>query len=139
MRLVLRPWLLEWQKQHNNTYFRNVIRTTERISLSNIFQTSQQHCCQTAARMLQVSKAVVPTSQQVLISRFVSPYLEYKQIVFRRRDFVCMLRMKQRTLHLMISLFIFSKEHLTLPQTQISNLLRVQLDMIFQLKLQLLP
>ena len=66
--------------------------------------------------------------------RFVSPYLEYKEIVFRRREFVCMLRIKQHTLHLMISLFTFSKERLTMPQ----NVLRVQGDIIFQLNIQLL-
>ena len=80
--------------------------------------------------MLQVSKVVTPTSQLALISCFVSPYLEYKQIVFWRREFVCMLYIKQRTMHLMISLFTFSKEHLTLLATN-TNLLRVQLDMIF--------
>ena len=116
MRLVLRPWLLEWQKQNNSTYFRNVRKTIGRIILSNIFQTSQQHCCTTAAGMLQVSKVVAPTSQQALISRCVSPYLERKQTVLRRREFACMFCIKQRTLHWKISLFTFSNESSTLPQ-----------------------
>ena len=93
--------------------------------LSNIFQTSQQHgCtngCMAAAGMLQVSKVVAPTSQQVLIPRCVSLYLEYKQTVLRRHEFVCILRIKQRALHLVISLFTFSKEGSTLPQNVFKN------------------
>ena len=46
----------------------------------------------------------------------MTPYLEYKQTVFWRREFFCMLRIKQRSLHLMTSLFTFSKERLTLLQ-----------------------
>ena len=113
---VLRPWLLDWQKQDNSTYFKNLIRTIGRIILSNIFQTSQQHCCTTAAGMLLVPKFVAPASEQALISRFVSLYLEYKRIMLRRREFVFMLRIRQSTLYLMISLFTFSKERSTLPQ-----------------------
>ena len=116
MHLVLRPWLLEWQKQNNSAYFRNVGKTIGRIILSNIFQTSQQHCCTTAAGMLQVSKVVAPTSQQALIPRCVSLYLECKQTVLRRREFACMHRIKQYTLHLKISLFTLS-----LPQNAFKN------------------
>ena len=97
------------KKQDNSTYFRNVKRTIERISLSNIFQT-------TAARMSQVSKVVAPTSQQALISHFVSSFSEYKQTVLPRPEFFCMRSMRQRTLQLMISLFTFSKERLILLQ-----------------------
>ena len=121
MRLVLRPWLLERQKENNGTYFKNVRKTIGMIVLSNIFQTSQQHCCTTAARMLQVSKVVTPTSQQALIPRCISLYLECKQAVLRRREFACMLRIKQCTLHLKISLFTFSKESSTLPQNVFKN------------------
>ena len=117
MRLVLRPWLLEWQKQNNNTYFTNVRKTIRSVILSNIFQTRQQHCCTTAAGMFQVSKVVAPTSQQVLIPRCVSVYFECKQTVLRRPEFACMLRIKQRTLHLKIFLFTFSKGSSTLPQS----------------------
>ena len=60
------------------------------------------------------------------------------KIVFQRREFVCMLHIRQRTLHLMTSLFTFSKERLTLG-TLLQNVSRVQQDMIFQLKVQLLP
>ena len=121
MRLVLRPWLLEWQKQNNSTYFRNVRKTIGSIILSNIFQTSQQHCCTTVVGMFQVSKVAAPNSQQALILRCVSLYLECKQTVLRRREFACMLRIKQRTLHLKISLFTFSKESSTLPQNVFKN------------------
>ena len=101
-------------------YFRNVRKTIGRIILSNIFQTSQQHCCTTAG-MLRVSKVVASTSQQSLILRCVRLYLEYKQTVLQRREFVCMLRIKQCTLHLMIFLFTFSKESPTLPQNVFKN------------------
>ena len=63
--------------------------------------------------MLQVSKVVAPTSQQALILRCVSLYLECKQTVLWRREFASMLRIKQGTLHLKISLFTFSKEFST--------------------------
>ena len=92
MRLAVRPWLLEWQKQNNSTYFKNVRKSIGRIMLSNMVQTSQQHCCMTAAGMLQVYKVVALASQQALIPRCVGLYLEYKQTVLRRREFVCMLR-----------------------------------------------
>ena len=121
MRLVLRPWLLEWQKQNNSTYFRNVRKTIGRIILSNIFQTSQQHCCTTAAGMLQISKVVAPTFQQALILRCVSLYFEWKQTVLRKHEFACMLRIKQRTQHLKISLLTFSKGSSTLPQNVFKN------------------
>ena len=110
MRLVLSPWLLEWQKQNNSTYFRNVRKTIKRIIFSNIFQTSQQHCCTTAAGILQVSKVVAPTSQQALIPHFVSLYLECKQTVLWRREFACMLCIKQCTLHLKVSIFTFQRD-----------------------------
>ena len=87
MRLILRTQFLEWHRQDNSTYFKNVGRTIERMILSNIFQASQQHCCMTTAGMLQVSKIVALTSQQALISS----YVKYKQIVLRRDQFVCML------------------------------------------------
>ena len=121
MRLVLRPWLLEWQKQNNSTYFRNIRKTIGRIILSNIFQTSQQLCCTTAAGMLQMSRVVATTSQQALIPRYVSLYLECKQTVLRRCEFACMFCIKQRMLHLKISLFTFSKESSTLPQNVFQN------------------
>ena len=121
MRLALRPSLLEWQKQNNRTCFRNARKTIGRIILSNIFQTSQQHCCTTAAGMLKVSKVVAPTSQQTFIPRCVSFYLEYKQTVLQRREFACMFRIKQRTLPLKISLFTFSKMSSTLPQNGFKN------------------
>ena len=131
MMLVLRPWLLEWQKQDNSTYFKNTGKALRKIILSNIFQTSQQHCCTTAAGMLQVSRNVVPTSQQSLFSSCVSLYLEYKQIVLRRRGFVCMLCVKQHTLHLMISLLTFI-EDLNAATKYAQN--RVKQDRIFHLK-----
>ena len=53
--------------------------------------------------------------------RCVSLYLECKQTVQRRREFACMLRIKQRTLHLKISLFTSSKESSTLPQNVFIN------------------
>ena len=68
------------------------------IILSNIFQKSQQHCCATAAGMLQFSKVVAPTSYQVLIQNRVSLHFEYQQIVFRRLEFLCMFCIKHRTL-----------------------------------------
>ena len=121
MHLALRPWLLEWQKQNNKTYFRNVRKKIGRIILSTIFQTSQQHCCTTTAGMLQVSKAVAAISQQALTPCCVSLYLEYKQTVLRRREFARMLRMRQSTLHLQISLFSFLKESSKLPQNVFKN------------------
>ena len=122
MRLAVRPWLLEWQKQNNITYFKNVRKSIGRIMLSNMVQTSQQHCCMTAAGMLQVYKVVALASQQALIPRCVGLYLEYKQTVLRRREFVCMLRIKHRTLHLKVSLFTFLiKESSTLPQNMFKN------------------
>ena len=130
MQLVLRPWLLEWQKQDNGTYFKNTGKTIRKLILSNIFQTSQQHCCTTAAEMLQVSKNVVPTSQQSLFSSCVSLYLEHKQIVLRRREFVCMLCAKH-TLHLLLSLFIFT-EDLNAAAKYVQT--RVKQDRIFHLK-----
>ena len=51
----------------------------------------------------------------------VSLYLEYKQTVLWRREFVCMLHINQRTVHLMISLFTFSKESSTLTQNVFKN------------------
>ena len=45
-------------EQDNSKYFRIAGRTIGRIILSNIFQTSQQHFCTTAAGMLQMSKVV---------------------------------------------------------------------------------
>ena len=106
MHLVLRPWLLEWQKQNNSMYFRNVKKIIGRITFNNILQTAQQ---------LQVSKVVAPTSQQALISRCVTLYLEYKQTVLPKLKFACMLLIKQCTLHLK---FLFSpfQKSLTLLQ-----------------------
>ena len=96
MRLVVRPWLLEWQEQDNSTYFRNVERTIGRIVLSNIFQNNQQHCCQSTAGMLQVSKVVMPTSQQALTLCCVSLCQKCKQFVLWRGEFIFMLRIKSR-------------------------------------------
>ena len=92
-----------------------------RIILSNIFKTSQQHCCTTAAGMLQVFKVVIPTSQKALIPHCVSLNLKYKQTVLRRRRFACVLSIKQCTLYLKIFLSTFSKESSTLPQNVFKN------------------
>ena len=50
------------------------------------------------------------TSPTALILSDVSIYSEHKQIVLPRREFICMLCIKQPALHLMISLFAFSEE-----------------------------
>ena len=106
------------------------------MSFSDISQTSQQNCCLTAARMLQVSKVVAPTSWQALISHFVSPYLEYKQIVFRRRKFACYA--SHKTVHAASddSSFHFFKGAFNTATKCVQK--RVQQDSIFKLKVQLL-
>ena len=78
--------------------------------LTNIFQRIQQHCCTTAAGMLQVFIVVAPKSQQTLILSCASLYLRYKKIVLWRREFIYMFCIKQRKLYLMISLFAFSQD-----------------------------
>ena len=71
------------------------------------------------------------TSLTALILSDVSIYSEHKQIVLPRREFICMLCIKQRALHLMISLFAFSEEF---NATTKCGQKRVQQDKIFHLK-----
>ena len=86
-----------------------------------VFQECKKNNRKDNFAMSQVSKVVTPTSQQALLPRCVSLCLEWKQTVLRERELACMLRIKQRTLHLKISLFTFSKESSTLPQNVFKN------------------
>ena len=119
MCLALRSWLLEWQKQYNSAYFRNVRKTIGNFEqyLPDRLAALLHDYCRNVAGVYSCGTDLIVG----LNSRCVSLCLEYKQTVLRRREFVCMLRIKQHKLHLKISLFTFSKESSTLPQNGFKN------------------